>query len=639
MQILQWLIKTAQDPPSQTGFNTTTKEEEATKGEQKVKPKDITALKNSEAKNRKSRGEQVVLDCSKLNIWKLVRKKDIAKACFYGTIHLKRVGSCQRREYFVKNMKMKKEDLARGLGMISSHKAESKVLPITDQQNSTTPPPSSSSSPTSKETDQQKQCSTSSTTTNTVEKKEKIKGDKAKTISKMKELLRWAAATKAEKGGRYLSRKVMQFRNRAALKSVPDDDQLSNDSPKISFRWEVESCSTISSSYSAISSIASSSMNFDQRSMSHLQASVSSTPIHDADFSIVRPGNWITTDSEWFPGSRILYLSPSLGSLAYPMDRILNKISSCRSVELAFKTWKKDMSSGPSAASANQHHLPDDVIFEILLLLSPKALAISMCVSKKWRSLISDPNFIKSHPNIASCSEERQSLIITLRDPYSNPTTSILCRPLNSTWQADPGVSQIPVSTIDNRVLQNKTFQFWGSCNGLVCVETRNQEDLYLWNPVSNRFRALPSIGIKTTKSDNNSASILYGIGYDESEDDHKAACGCFVGLIPLLPQRGVFARGKSHWIAKEEEEGNSGWKLESGSISLVYTKEAEIWILDKDDEWVKLLTIESLKDRGCFQPICIFGNGEVLLEYSSDIMLYNPMLNGMKCAYFSLGR
>ncbi|KAL3531134.1 hypothetical protein ACH5RR_010456 [Cinchona calisaya] len=186
-------------------------------------------------------------------------------------------------------MKMKKEDLARGLGMINHRAENNKVLPINDHQTS------SSSNSSTNETDHH-QCGSS-----TEEKKEKSKGDKAKTLSRMKELLRWAAASKAEKGGKYITRKVLQFRNRATLKAVPDDDQLSNDSPKISFRWDVQSCSTTSSAYSAISSIASSSKNFDQTLITQLQPSlVATTPLHyNNGISIVRQGNWITTDSEY----------------------------------------------------------------------------------------------------------------------------------------------------------------------------------------------------------------------------------------------------------------------------------------------------------------------------------------------------
>lgn len=90
---------------------------------------------------------------------------------------------------------------------------------------------------------------------------------------------------------------VFHFRNKTTLKAVPGDDQLSNDSPKISFRWEVESCSTISSAYSEISSMASSTKN-DQSGKANT-LSLSSTPAHkEQQNAACRAGNWITTDSE-----------------------------------------------------------------------------------------------------------------------------------------------------------------------------------------------------------------------------------------------------------------------------------------------------------------------------------------------------
>ncbi|KAL3517780.1 hypothetical protein ACH5RR_020369 [Cinchona calisaya] len=291
MQILQWLLKVAHETPRQTVCSSTSNKKEGLKGDQRVKPKETKLSKSTtpEIERRQIKTDQTDLVCRNLNLFKILRKKDIVKACFCCTLNLKRVGSCRRREQFVNSMKMKKEDLAKEIGMISSHKAaENKVLPISDQNT-----PSSSSSSTNDHTDHQ--CG------NTAEKKEKTnKGDnKAKTLSKMKELFRWAAASKAEKGGKYISRKVLHFRNKAALKAVPDDDQLSNDSPKISFRWDVESCSTTSSAYSAISSIASLSKNFDQISITQLQPCLIRSPLHNNDISFVRPGNWITTDSEF----------------------------------------------------------------------------------------------------------------------------------------------------------------------------------------------------------------------------------------------------------------------------------------------------------------------------------------------------
>lgn len=96
---------------------------------------------------------------------------------------------------------------------------------------------------------------------------------------------------------------VLQFRTRAALKSVPDDGQLSNDSPKISFRWDMKSCSTTSSVYSALSKASSERITTNQNMI--IPHSSSSTPIHGSDHSITaKSGSWITTDSDcktYFP--------------------------------------------------------------------------------------------------------------------------------------------------------------------------------------------------------------------------------------------------------------------------------------------------------------------------------------------------
>lgn len=91
---------------------------------------------------------------------------------------------------------------------------------------------------------------------------------------------------------------VLQFRARAALKSVPDDGQLSNDSPKISFRWDMESCSTTSSSvYSCLSRASSKRITTNQNMM--IPYSSNSTPLHRGDHSTpAKSGSWITTDSD-----------------------------------------------------------------------------------------------------------------------------------------------------------------------------------------------------------------------------------------------------------------------------------------------------------------------------------------------------
>lgn len=79
---------------------------------------------------------------------------------------------------------------------------------------------------------------------------------------------------------------VPQYRNREALKSKPDECKRSNDSSKTSFRWDMESCSTTSSVYSALSAASSNRIIIDQTK--NIQTTTTTT----------KSGKWITTDSD-----------------------------------------------------------------------------------------------------------------------------------------------------------------------------------------------------------------------------------------------------------------------------------------------------------------------------------------------------
>ncbi|GKU86124.1 hypothetical protein SLEP1_g691 [Rubroshorea leprosula] len=260
MQIFHWFFKVAPSPSNKETSN-----------DQEAISKDIILFEYRRSKSNK-----------KFKPFTFICTREVAEACFYSSIYLNRVGSSERRQRSVYPKKMKKGEVAKGL---AGHKAADsatthagcKVLPLSEV--------AMSSSATTTSNDQ----------SNTAgKKKDKIKENKTKAISRMKELLRWAAAAKSEKGVKAFSKKVLHFRNRGNLKAVPDYDQLSNESPKISFRWEVDSCSTTSSVYSGIS-MASSSRNYQSCNI----ASLNSTPLYDMNISAPRKGNWITTDSEF----------------------------------------------------------------------------------------------------------------------------------------------------------------------------------------------------------------------------------------------------------------------------------------------------------------------------------------------------
>lgn len=107
------------------------------------------------------------------------------------------------------------------------------------------------------------------------------------------------------------------FRRRGNLKAVQDDDQVSTESPKISFRWDMESCSTTSSAYSAFS-MASSTRNGQNQTATSTISIPSSQSGHT---TCRRKANWITTDSECMSlfacASPFIYIYCIYGSLRF----------------------------------------------------------------------------------------------------------------------------------------------------------------------------------------------------------------------------------------------------------------------------------------------------------------------------------
>ncbi|KAE8684605.1 hypothetical protein F3Y22_tig00111105pilonHSYRG00054 [Hibiscus syriacus] len=245
MQIFQWLFKGAGERGVQ---NTTGKDEED-------EPKDVVPYKNNNnRRSKRKRFKPVIFLCN----------KDIAKACFFSTIYLRKVDTSrtthhhhhQQQSHSQTIMKMKK-----GGFIIANHKSDSsKVSPLSEAQVVVS------------STNDHHQCGSSNET----------KDKKPKPMSRMKELLRWSASSKSEKVAK-LSKKV-------------DGRRLCmSESPKISLRWDGDRCSTISSVISGFS-MASSSRN-DEASCSVV--SLNSTVLHGLDRSSSRRGNWITTDSEF----------------------------------------------------------------------------------------------------------------------------------------------------------------------------------------------------------------------------------------------------------------------------------------------------------------------------------------------------
>ncbi|XP_058092295.1 uncharacterized protein LOC131238696 [Magnolia sinica] len=196
----------------------------------------------------------------------LLTRANSSKTCFYSNLNLKNLRNFYHRKRDCPHTA--KEDCM-GHNKAESANVSSKVLPICDAAlagGSTGPDCSSDAS----------------------------MNRKRRAISRMKELLRWAAVAKSDKGG--IKRwKVLHFRNRSALKD--SFDETSSGSSKISFTWDVGSCSTAS----ALSplSLPSSSASRRTSTTQHLECISEEMWVGPKTEECTRIGNWITTDSEF----------------------------------------------------------------------------------------------------------------------------------------------------------------------------------------------------------------------------------------------------------------------------------------------------------------------------------------------------
>nr|XP_027118269.1 F-box/kelch-repeat protein At3g23880-like [Coffea arabica] len=193
------------------------------------------------------------------------------------------------------------------------------------------------------------------------------------------------------------------------------------------------------------------------------------------------------------------------------------------------------------ASKVPHGHLPPELIFDILLRLPVKSLLRFMCVSKSWNSLISSPEFIKTHLKETSNARNTAHRKLIFSSFYGVPVLDFVtecnldCVLYSPTIEATDIVTHIVASSMTEATkIQHpakKSIDIVGSCNGLVCIAMEHIFNpfasdsirdlcLFLWNPSIRKYRKLPqcSFGFDFEKSD----VAACGFGYDELHDDYK---------------------------------------------------------------------------------------------------------------------
>ncbi|XP_058740870.1 F-box/kelch-repeat protein At3g23880-like [Vicia villosa] len=318
-------------------------------------------------------------------------------------------------------------------------------------------------------------------------------------------------------------------------------------------------------------------------------------------------------------------------------------------------------------------HLPEELIIEILLRLPVKSLLQLKCICKLWKTLISNPQFVKQHLLISNAkpSLTHQRLFFSfMTDPRQ-----LLSYPLKPLFQ-----NLLPP------VSSSGTMKYWiiGSCNGLLCLYGQSRHCFKLHNP---------SIMFKSKKSPSAASldwiSNQYGFGYDQVNDKYKVLLVVRnmndptqtltkvytfgddswktiqnFHLTPIRPS-GQFVSGTLNWIVKKRGAGSNqsmilSFDLEketykeilvpqddadkvygdtlyvlNNCLGVCYETNQTHWVawLMKEygvfDSWTKFITIplDKFNKPLCFLiPLFISENCVVLLvnKYNSHFILFN---------------
>lgn len=346
-----------------------------------------------------------------------------------------------------------------------------------------------------------------------------------------------------------------------------------------------------------------------------------------------------------------------------------------------------DRITNPNIIDILSRRLPEDLVYDILFIrLTVKDLLRLKSVCKSWLSLISNPDFIKTHLSK-----------LTNDDPHLTRHHLLISRKIDEDLHVVfEGHS---LNSLLNEPLTDDTMQLdypddvervVGCCNGMVCLLCNIFDKIYvaLWNPSTGKSKTLPR-----PRMIFENACTRYGFCYDESCDEYKVFVifGCrpyeykvsvyssksdYWRIIEDFPfaevlSEGNYVNGAMYWVVGTSDvkfnhqkseiivsldiktdtyreilqpnygEGAYDWSLgtfgKSLSIVCKFETRADLWAMKEygtDKFWTKLFTIPytgTLTRSSHLKPICISVNGDLVLSFDSTIVLYNSKDNKYK--------
>ncbi|XP_058741892.1 F-box/kelch-repeat protein At3g23880-like [Vicia villosa] len=214
--------------------------------------------------------------------------------------------------------------------------------------------------------------------------------------------------------------------------------------------------------------------------------------------------------------------------------------------------------------------LHNDLVTEVLSALPVKSLVRFKCVSKHWKTLISDHSFVKLH--LRRSQTRNQYLTLVTSEEFDRRIVPYpICRLLDN-----PSFNLFDDS--DHRLKYSRCERIVGSCNGLILFSDilsdydfniksyRRSYWLYVWNPAtrktSERFESSGlSFNFNFAFGCDNSNDTYKIVAFSYLEDEFKTEVRvlslgdyvwrnveCFMNVI--LPQNYVYLGETINWLA-----------------------------------------------------------------------------------------
>ncbi|XP_057757653.1 F-box/kelch-repeat protein At3g23880-like [Arachis stenosperma] len=180
-------------------------------------------------------------------------------------------------------------------------------------------------------------------------------------------------------------------------------------------------------------------------------------------------------------------------------------------------TMEKKQQQNENHKSKSIHDiLPLELIHGILLRVPIKHLASLKCVSKLWNTLISDPDFAKSHVHLSAAPTH----VCLFIDDYSKACSV----DIDAVFHRHKSATAVKEVSLPFKMKTRYDFEVMCSCRGFVLLH-RPPHFFVVWNPVTGSSKRVSYSHIVSRCNQKYfrfpGSAILYGFGYDASQDDY----------------------------------------------------------------------------------------------------------------------